>query len=610
MKTHFSNQKIIILSLTLFVTVNSLISQKFLNVVKSDNSVSTFNLFSSEVRFSPSGDLLITQGTDDPIQFSFSINNKLRFNDSLTIESVKSLSAFLNTNCLTCDLMVASGSELSINTSNTLKSITVAPGAQLTLNNGQTLTTTNGITLQSDASGTATLLNSGTYSGTVTAQQYLGSARNWYVSSPVVNPATPGYTTTPDFAAIDYYYEYMEGGNNTDRTGQPGVPDSYWKGLNKGSEMAVGKGYIAKANAGTTISFSGTPNNGNITTVFDMTRNDTKGKGFNLAGNPYPSYIDWADVAAANPNLENTFYYRTKNTNITNTYTFVTYNGAGSGSYVVSNGSLPVNTTITRLIPPTQAFWVRVKSATTATKMYFNNNMRKHRDNNGNLMKAPRQETRPSVRLQLQNGTQSDELLIYQDAGARNDFDSYDSPKMMNNSTSVPDWYSIAGNEQVVINGLNAITENMEIPLGFSLKSAAALIIKTTELNNLPEGMNVYLLDKSANTQTQLTTETEFSFTTTEATTNNESRFSLVFKSPAITSVDDVSEFNKLAVFVNSQNELIIIAPENSSYAIYTMVGEKVKSGKLTDNALRVNTVSSGVYLVKVNNQTMKVIIW
>jgi len=494
------------------------------------------------------------------------------------------------------NLRVNSG-ELAIDASKTIKSIVVAPGAKLAINSGMSLTATAGITLESDATGTATLLNSGTYTGTVTAQQYLGSARNWYVSSPVSSASAPA-------TSVDYYYEYVEAGDNNP-AGQPGSSTVYWKGLANGSPMTVGKGYIAKANAGTTISFSGTPNNGSITTVFDLTRNESAGKGFNLAGNPYPSYIDWTDVAAANPNLENTYYYRTKNT--LDGYTFVTYNGAGSGSYVVGNGT--ANTTITRFIPPTQAFWVRVKSGTSATKMYFNNDMREHRDDNDNLMKAPRQDTRPSVRLQLHNGTQSDELLIYQDAGASNEYDSYDSPKMMNNSTSVPDLYSIAGDEQVVINGLNTITENMEIPLGFSLKSAAALTIKATELNNLPEGMNVYLLDKSANTQTQLTTETEYSFTTTEATTNNESRFSLVFKSPGFTTSADASEFSQQTVFVNAHNELVIIAPDNSSYVIYTMVGELVKAGKVTENAIRINSVSKGVYLVKVNNQTMKVII-
>jgi len=500
---------------------------------------------------------------------------------------------------------VQSGETLIVDKDASINSITLKPGAKLNINSGTTLNATVGITLESDETGTATIKNNGTYSGTITAQQYLGTARNWYVSSPVSSATAPA-------SNVDYYYEYMEGGNNTNDNNewasQPGSPTLYWKGVNNGSSMAVGKGYIAKANAGTTISFTGTPNNGIIETSFNLTRNDTKGKGFNLAGNPYPSYIDWTDVAAANPNLDNTFYYRTKN--IDETYAFVTWNGSGN-TYVNSKGGI-ANTTITRYIPPTQAFWVRVKKTeteTSATKMYFNNDMREHRDDNGNLMKAPGQDTRPSVRLQLHNGSQSDALLIYQDAGASNDYDSYDSPKMMNNSTTVPDLYSMVGGEQLVINGLNAITENMELPLGFSLKSAAALTIKATELNNLPEGMNVYLLDKSANTQTQLTTETEYSFTTTEATTNDENRFSLLFKSPSFTTLVEASDLSKQAVFVNAQNELVIIAPENSTYAIYTMVGEQVKAGRVTDNTVRVNTVSKGVYLVKVNNRTMKVAI-
>jgi hypothetical protein len=49
---------------------------------------------------------------------------------------------------------------------------------------------------------------------TVTAQQYLGSARNWYVSSPVSSATAPATN-------VDYYYEYVEAGDNNP-AGQPG----------------------------------------------------------------------------------------------------------------------------------------------------------------------------------------------------------------------------------------------------------------------------------------------------------------------------------------------------------------------------------------------------
>ena len=486
--------------------------------------------------------------------------------------------------------------ELIIDESASIHSLTLSPSSKLTISTG-TLTATNAITLQSDATGTATLKNSGTYSGNITAQQYLGTARNWYVSSPVSSASAPATN-------VDYYYEYVEAGDNNP-TGQPGSSTVYWKGLANGSTMDVGKGYIAKTNAGTTVAFSGTPNNGNITTLFDLTRNESAGKGFNLVGNPYPSYINWTSVAAANPNLDNTYYYRTQNTD--NSYAFVTWNGAGN-TFVNSKGGT-ANTSITSLIPPTQAFWVRVKSGTTATKMHFNNDMREHRDDNGNLMKMPRRDTRPTVRMQLQNGNNADEMLIYQDADANNNYDSYDSPKMLNNSTTLPDLYSIVGNERLVINGFGTIYHNMEVPLGFSLKSAASLRIKASELNYLPVGMSVYLLDKLTNTQTQLTSETEYSFTTTEANINNESRFSLVFKSLGSTTSVNESELSKHTVFVNAQNELVIIAAENSRYAIYTIVGEMISAGTIANKALIINSIAKGVYIVNVNNQSSKVII-
>jgi hypothetical protein len=240
--------------------------------------------------------------------------------------------------------------------------------------------------------------------------------------------------------------------------------------------------------------------------------------------------------------------------------------------------------------------------------MSFTNAMRVHRDDSGNLMKAPKQNTRTSVRLQLQNGTESDELLIYQDAGASNGYDVYDSPKMQNNSGNTPDLYTKAGDEKLVINGLNVITENMEIPLGFSLNAPSTMKIKATELSNLPEGTAVYLLDKDVNTQTALTCETEYSFMTTEVITNNESRFSVLFKAPGVTT-DIVNTENDLnRVFVNDQNQIVIVAPEHSPYAVYNAIGQLVISGKTVNKPSIVIYTAKGVCIVKVNGQPYRII--
>jgi hypothetical protein len=370
--------------------------------------------------------------------------------------------------------------------------------------------------------------------------------------------------------------------------------------------MTVGKGYIAQASAGTTVSFSGTPNNGDITTTFDLTRNDTKGKGFNLVGNPYPSYIDWTDVATANPILDNTYYYRTKN--IDNTYAFVTWNGSGN-TFVNSKGGT-ASTTITRFIPPSQAFWVRVKSGISTTKMNFNNGMREHRDDNGNLMKAKRQEQRATLRLQLTNGAESDETLIYTDANAVNEYDSFDSPKMMNNSAVTPDLYSKVGDERLVINGLNILTDNTELPLGFCLNASATLKLKATEMSNLPIGTRVYLRDKQQNIETELTPQSEYTFSTTESTSNNESRFILIFRAPGSTTGIEKDEKLNLQLFVNAANQITIIAPEKASYSIFNAVGQLIENGVVNTKHETQNTkLKVGVYMVKVNNQSTRVII-
>jgi hypothetical protein len=68
-----------ILSIVLFLSFSSLYSQKYLNIVKMDNSVQVFDLFTTELRFSEIGDLIVRQGSDADIQISFSDVKEIKF---------------------------------------------------------------------------------------------------------------------------------------------------------------------------------------------------------------------------------------------------------------------------------------------------------------------------------------------------------------------------------------------------------------------------------------------------------------------------------------------------------------------------------------------------
>ena len=57
-------------------------------------------------------------------------------------------------------------------------------------------------------------------------------------------------------------------------------------------------------------------------------------------------------------------------------------------------------------------------------------------------------------------------------------------------------------------------------------------------------------------------------------------------------------------------NQISIIAPAKSNYAIYNTMGQLIENGAITSNSQTLNfKLAAGVYLVKVNNQSTRVII-
>lgn len=499
------------------------------------------------------------------------------------------------------NINVQAGATLTVDQNSALNSLTVAPGAKVTVNSGYSLTAANGITLQSDADSTATLLDENlTPTITATVQQYVTAGRNWYISAPV--------------SAADY--TWLNRGTSVQEWDEA---TKAWVTKSSGT-LVPGKGYIQVATSTPsvtgstgTVDVNGTTNSGDVAITVSRTESGSS-RGFNLVGNPYPSYLKWTGVNsflsdATNDSISTSFWFRTKNT--ADTYVFTTYNGT---SHTVVGGT-NVSGVLNEYIPPMQAFWIRVNEnaakTTHSVNLTFKNNMRAHGAGDNNKFRAPQRYERSSLRLTLSNGSQSDESLIYFDAAASNEFDNYDSPKMLNNSSVLPDIYSMAGTERLAINGLNKLTDYMELPLGFTLKSAiTGLKLKLSELSNFEGGTQVYLLDKEKNTQTQLLPESEYSFDINTATTNNESRFALLFRAPGVATSIYNAENAKINVFVNATNHIVINAPAKSDYAIYNAMGQLMENGKLnTESETRITKLAAGVYVVKVGNLTNRIIV-
>ena len=483
-------------------------------------------------------------------------------------------------------LDVANGSPVTISQNASLAALTVAAGGQLTLDSGKTLSVGT-LALQSSASGTGTIVNNGTLNTTTTnVQQYLTTGRNWYISSPV---SASSYTSVSSATTLQYWNE---------ATGS-------WAIKSTGT-LTPGKGFISVGTTSTgNIIFSGTLNDGDITVNLTRTHGAYKA-GFNLVGNPYPSYLSWDDVIKTN--VGTTIWYRAKSTNA---YKFGTYNAT---SHIGTNLGTTSDSVVTKNIPPMQAFWVRVNSPVIAANdtvgsIQFTNNMRSHKGiqlqgddvtRNDGILRTKALNTSQVLRLQISNGINDDEAIVLFNSNASNGIDDYDSPKMSNNSASIPEIYTLAGNEQVVINGVNDLTQ---LTLGFSTGQANNFTIKASQFTNFTQGTQIVLRDNLLNNEQDLIIA-DYNFYS-DATANNETRFTLLFRAPSVATGINSDENSCIRISTNANGEIQINGTTNgeTTVTVHNALGQKLMSKRLTQGNTQLGaSLQAGVYMVSVTN--------
>ena len=473
-------------------------------------------------------------------------------------------------------------------TSNAVNNLIVEGGSRLTTSG--TIAVTN-LTINS-----SNLRVAGTLLGTLTAtnasvNQYLGDARNWYITSPVSNAKAPaGYT----------YYQRDEVGASW--TTQP---------FSATNDFIAGKGYIAMPGfTGSTLTFAtetgGSLNTGNVTVALTK-GSTTTAIGYNLIGNPYPSHLAWTsafvdDVTNATI-IDPTIWIRT-NSGSSNTggWSFLTYNGH-------SGEAAPSTTLLTGgIIPPMQAFWVK---ALKSDNLILDSKLtRSHQASNPLKAPAVKNSDRQRLRLELDNGTTTDETLIYFDAAALDSYDRYDSPKFVETSANATQIYTSIGTEKLVINGMNTIQLDNPISLGFVPGSGTSFSIKANEISNLPSDVKVILKDNVTMAETDLTDGISTYSFSPEITSVD--RFSIIFRtSGAVTGLMNNTN-NSMLVYYNNNHGLIIKTNNDkligSTVSVYNALGQQLISTKLSGVTMNIDfPYSPNVYFVKVDNVLKKV---
>jgi len=478
-------------------------------------------------------------------------------------------------------ILVESGL-LTINQNVSTGNFMLSSGSKVTIASGSKLTVTGTLTLQPTATLVDLNLTNGlAVSGGTTVQQTLDgsgatvpSGRFWYVSSPLTNATSTAFAVTSS-NPVNKLWSFSEA-------------TVAYTPITTSVALTPGKGYVARLGAAKTVSFTGTlPNAGDQNIPVTRTGTSNVKRGFNLVGNPYPSFVELNPTD--NPGLESTIWFRSL-TASGSSMAFDTYNTVSNVQVVVSGSGV-----LSKNIAPMQAFWVKVLTdGSTGVNVAFKNAKRSHQT--GITLRS--ESIQQGLRLQVSNGIFSDETYVGFFDEALDGFDAYDSHKISNDLSSMAELYTLAGGEELAINGLKPLLENKVLPLGFRTGTAGEFSFKLAE-STLAD-CRILLKDKLLNTSQNLLQNPEYTFTSDATTTND--RFILEISRVA-TSLSETGTLewawfdNEHRLNVQCKGSFRLLNAQGQELLVMDSNGNKVLSNK---------AFAPGVYVLEMADGTVK----
>ena len=379
--------------------------------------------------------------------------------------------------------------------------LTIAPGSKTTVTSpGQmvrgvvqsndTLNANGNLTLLSTAAQTALIDGSGTgeVTGTLTMQRYLPTGFGYYYfSSPFIGDTVNDFSSEINLAAafpdVYSFNESLSSAGWVNYTNPSGL-------LTPLAGYAVNFGVSM---APLTVSLRGVVSNHTISTGTLYNHNMPYTQGFNLAGNPYPSPIDWNSAGGwTKTNIDNAIYFFTNGTVDQYTGTYSSYVNGISSDGVASN-----------IIGAMQGFFIHVSNGSfpVAGLLSVNNAARNLNPNTVFFGYAAPTAPSPFIRLSAgfyDEGSIGDAAAFYFNAGADGTFDKHlDALKLMNTHPGVPNLYAVGTDTaRLSIDALSPGFDSVEtVPLGLSTPKDGWISFKATDIEHMPAGLFVYLSD-------------------------------------------------------------------------------------------------------------------
>lgn len=480
-----------------------------------------------------------------------------------------------NTFPVIVDAQLASPAACANLTIENSSSLTISPNKALTVGLAITNGAGNtGLVIQSNSSGTGSLKTSSSPSATV--ERYItGVAEAWHLlSSPVADQEISGSFipsgTYADGSGYDFYAwdEPSETWLNQKVAGN-GI-----------STFIPAKGYlVAYQDANPTKTFAGTLNTAAQSFPMTISGTGTYAK-TNLAGNPYPSSMDWKSLSGWDKSNLQVFGEG---------HVMSSWIESKDNYGVYSDASLTDNGTngVTRYIAPMQGFFVFAESAGNLT---FDNNTRVH--NSQSFLKSADAEQPFRLMVTAPDNKGSDEISLEfghstSEGGAA---------KMFSFVATAPSLFTPKSGIDYSISFLTSVSDNPVIPVSFKAGTDGEYTLSANM--QYPANTSVFLTDHKLAVTQNLADNPVYTFTASPG--DDAGRFELRFTD--FTSVPASSKQETFSVYQDN-GSLRISSPQsgNAEIRVVNMLGQVVLRGSTNGRSittLNAGSLQNGVYIV------------
>jgi|GEM_PF-790024 len=477
------------------------------------------------------------------------------------------------------------------------------------------------LTLLSDASGTALVVNGGSgvaMGATATMQRYLNTtnlgAGYRHYSSPVSGNSLADLATatfTPRFNAafntsatpnLVTPFPTVLGYDQARLAG----PASTYSGFDKGwyspssgasstpDQFETGRGYSVNIAGSEKVDFTGELNTG--TYALPLLRNTgatAADAGWQLVGNPYPAPIDWSLVTAADrPGLDASMYVYESSSQYGGQYRSYV-NGVGSASSLIGAG---------------QGFFVRVSQGLSSGTLTFRDQQRIVSYSQQVPVRRGGIDVRPQLQLTIQGAGSQDELFVYAEPGATAGLDAgFDAAKLPN-PTGLNLAALAATGQELAIQGLPTLSTATQVPLRVQVPVAGTYSVRAVQLQNLPAGLRAYLLDKQTGARYDLTQGASYAISLSLPLSGN--RFELVFAPQQVLGTAAASLSEQVLLYPNpARRQAWLQLPaqlgrQGQAVQVLDVLGRAVRSLNLpaqgsTPHLLPLTELPAGVYTLR-----------